>query len=221
MPIRLPDDVKFGKGNPMETSKSFLGVKKNGKNYRRETDTMDTFFDSSWYFLRFTDSKNQKKLFDSKKANYWMPVDFYTGGAEHACMHLIYARFFTKVLRDFGFIEKEINEPFKRLFNQGMVHGEDGFVMSKSRGNVIDPLTMTEKYGADTLRLFLVSIASPDSDFVWSQEGIEGMHKFIRKLFEYFSNVKVRKSNSRIESKIHSVLKSVTEEIEKQNEFKI
>ncbi len=214
LPIKLPNDIKFGKGNPLETSKSFLNVKKNGKNYRRETDTMDTFFDSSWYFMRFTDAKNQKKLFDSKKANYWMPVDFYTGGAEHACMHLIYARFFTKVLRDFGFVGKEINEPFKRLFNQGMVHGEDGFVMSKSRGNVIDPLTMTVKYGADTLRLFLISIASPESDFAWSQEGIEGTHKFANKIYDYLSNAKIGKSDARVESKIHSVLKSVTDEIE-------
>src|SRR3989344_326602 len=155
----------------METSKKFKNVKKGNKIYRRETDTMDTFFDSSWYFLRFTDSKNSKKMFERKKADYWMPVDFYTGGAEHACMHLIYARFFTKVMRDFGMVGKNLNEPFKRLFNQGMIHGEDGFVMSKSRGNVVDPMEMAEKYGADTLRAFLVSIASPDSDFSWDSAG--------------------------------------------------
>ncbi|MBI2043598.1 leucine--tRNA ligase [Candidatus Pacearchaeota archaeon] len=214
LPVKLPNDVKFGKGNPLETSKIFLTVKKNGKIYRRETDTMDTFFDSSWYFLRFIDSKNQGKMFDMKKADYWMPVDFYTGGAEHACMHLIYARFFTKVLRDLNLVGKKLNEPFKRLFNQGMVHAEDGFVMSKSKGNVIDPMEMAEKYGADTLRLFLVSIASPDSDFSWNQEGIEGMHRFVRKLFEYFSKVKTGKSNPRTENKIHGTIKNVTEEIE-------
>src|SRR3989304_4111123 len=145
----------------METSKKFGNVKKGNKIYRRETDTMDTFFDSSWYFLRFTDSKNNKKPFDSKNAKYWMPVDFYTGGAEHACMHLIYARFFTKVLRDFGLVNKNLNEPFKRLFNQGMVH-KDGFVMSKSKGNVVLPEEVSDKYGIDTARLFLMSIASPD-----------------------------------------------------------
>ena len=214
LPVKLPNDVKFGKGNPLETSKSFLNVKKNGKNYRRETDTMDTFFDSSWYFLRFTDSKNKKKMFDKKNSDYWMPVDFYTGGAEHACMHLIYARFFTKVLRDLGFVGKNLNEPFKRLLNQGMVHGEDGFVMSKSRGNVVDPLSSIEKYGADTLRLFLVSIASPESDFSWNSEGIEGMHKFLNKLFEYFSDVKTGKSHQRVESKINKAIMEISKDVE-------
>ena len=214
LPIKLPNDVKFGKGNPMKTSKSFMNVKKNGKNYRRETDTMDTFFDSSWYFLKFTDSKNKKKMFDKKNSDYWMPVDFYTGGAEHACMHLIYARFFTKVLRDLGFVGKNLNEPFKRLLNQGMVHGEDGFVMSKSRGNVVDPLSSIEKYGADTLRLFLVSIASPESDFSWNSEGVEGMHKFLNKLFEYFSYVKTGKSNARVESKINKAIMEISKDVE-------
>ncbi len=214
LPVKLPEKVEFGKGNPLETSKSFLNVKLNGKSYRRETDTMDTFFDSSWYFLRFIDSKNSKKMFDKKKADYWMPVDFYTGGVEHACMHLIYARFFTKVLRDWGFIDKNINEPFKRLFNQGMVHGEDGFVMSKSRGNVIDPLDVAKKYSADSLRLFSVSVASPDSDFTWNPIGLERMHKFLIKSFDYFSKVKIGKSDERIESKIHKTIKEITEDIE-------
>ncbi|MCH7902792.1 class I tRNA ligase family protein, partial [archaeon] len=214
LPVKLPDDVKFGKGNPLKTSKSFAIFRKNGKVYRRETDTMDTFFDSSWYFLRFIDSKNNKKIFDSKKVNYWMPVDFYTGGAEHACMHLIYARFFTKLLRDFGIIDKNLNEPFKRLFNQGMVHGEDGFVMSKSRGNVIDPLDMAEKYSVDSLRMFLVSVASPNNDFVWNTIGLESIHKFLIKVLNYFSKVKIGKSDRKIQNKINKTIKEVTEEIE-------
>ncbi len=214
LPVKLPDKVEFGKGNPLETSKSFLNIKQNGKNYRREIDTMDTFFDSSWYFLRFIDSKNSKKIFDKKKVDYWMPVDFYTGGVEHACMHLIYARFFTKVLRDWGFIDKNISEPFKRLFNQGMVHGEDGFVMAKSRGNVIDPLDTTKKYGADSLRLFLVSIASPDSDFIWNSTGLERMHKFLTKSFNYISNAKIGKSDKRVESKVNKTIKEITRDIE-------
>jgi len=214
LPVKLPEEVKFGIGNPLETNSKFLNAKcpKCGKKGRRETDTMDTFFDSSWYFLRFTDSKNKKKLFDSKNANYWMPVDFYTGGAEHACMHLIYARFFTKVFRDFGMIK--IDEPFKRLFNQGMVHGEDGFVMSKSRGNVIDPLTMADKYGADTLRIFLVSMGSPDSDFSWKSAGIEGTNKFVNKLAEYLSKIKIGKSDAKIQSKINKAIKEITLDIE-------
>ena len=214
LPVKLPNDVKFGKGNPLKTSKSFATLKKNGKIYRRETDTMDTFFDSSWYFLRFIDSKNNKKIFDSKKINHWMPVDFYTGGAEHACMHLIYARFLTKLLRGFGIIDKNLNEPFKKLFNQGMVHGEDGFVMSKSRGNVIDPLDMAEKYSVDSLRMFLVSVASPNNDFVWNTMGLESTHKFLIKILNYFSKVKIGKSDKKIQNKINKTIKEVTEEIE-------
>ncbi len=214
LPVKLPDDVKFGKGNPMETSKIFVNIKKNGQNYRRETDTMDTFFDSSWYFLRFTDSQNSKKMFESKKAEYWMPVDFYTGGAEHACMHLIYARFFTKVMRDLGLVNKKMNEPFKRLFNQGMIHGEDGFVMSKSRGNVVYLEEISDTHGVDTARLFLMSIASPDKDTEWSKGGVDGMHKFLDKTYSHLSKIKFGKSNGKTKHKIHKTLKSVTFEIE-------
>lgn len=214
LPVKLPDDIKFGKGNPLKTSKSFKTLKKNGKIYTRETDTMDTFFDSSWYFFRFIDPKNNKKLFDSKKIDFWMPVDFYTGGAEHACMHLIYARFFTKVLRDFDLIKKDFNEPFKRLFNQGMVHGGDGYVMAKSRGNVIDPLDMVKKYGADSLRMFLVSMASPDNDFTWNTTGLESIHKFLIKVNDYFKDIKIGKSSKKIESKLNKTLKESTEDIE-------
>ena len=168
LPIKLPERVVFGKGNPLETNKKFLEVKcpSCGKKARRETDTMDTFFDSSWYYLRYCDSGNKKLPFDKKKVNYWMTVDQYIGGAEHACLHLIYARFFTKALRDLGFFgSEEFDEPFSSLFNQGLIHGEDGNKMSKSLGNVIDPLVITKKYGADSLRLFLVSVASQDKDF--------------------------------------------------------
>ena len=213
LPVKLPEDIKFGRGNPLETSKSFMNAKKNGKNYRRETDTMDTFFDSSWYFLRFTDSQNAKKMFDIKKSDYWMPVDFYTGGAEHACMHLIYARFFTKVMRDMGLVGKNLNEPFKRLFNQGMVHKE-GFVMSKSRGNVVSPEEVSDKYGIDTARIFLMSIASPEKDTEWSDEGIDGSLRFINKIFGFFSNAKIGKSDGKVQNKINKSIRDITEEIE-------
>ncbi len=214
LPVLLPEKVKFGEGNPLATNKDFIETtcpKCKGK-ARRETDTMDTFFDSSWYFLRYCDPKNNEIPFDKNKVKYWMPVDQYIGGAEHACMHLIYARFFTKALRDLGFLD--FDEPFKRLFNQGMLHGEDGFVMSKSRGNVVLPEEVSKKYGIDTARLFLVSVASPDKDVQWSENGIEGSLKFIKKLFNYFENIKLSKSSERVESKLNKTIKEVTEDID-------
>ena len=214
LPVLLPEKVSFGKGNPLETNKKFLEAKcpKCGKKGRRETDTMDTFFDSSWYYLRYCDPKNGKQPFDPKKIKYWMPVDQYIGGAEHATMHLIYARFFTKALRDMGFIG--FDEPFRKLFNQGMLHGPDGFVMSKSRGNVVLPEEISSKYGIDTARLFLVSIASPDKDIQWSDQGVEGSHRFIRKIMEHFMDLKKGKTDARIESKINKTIKEVTDNIE-------
>src|SRR3989344_4268780 len=149
LPVLLPEKVKFGEGNPLMTNKRFLETKcpKCKGKARRETDTMDTFFDSGWYFLRFCDPHNNKEPFRKDKIKYWMPVDQYIGGAEHACMHLIYARFFTKALRDLGFVK--FGEPFTKLFNQGMLHGNDGAVMSKSKGNVIPPGVVSKKYGID------------------------------------------------------------------------
>ncbi len=214
LPVLLPEKAEFGKGNPLEINKKFIETNcyKCGGKARRETDTMDTFFDSSWYFLRFTDALNKKEPFDKKKAEYWMPVDFYIGGAEHACMHLIYARFFTKALRDLGF--SNISEPFNRLFNQGMIHGEDGFVMSKSRGNAVDPADVFSKYGADSLRMFLVSMSSPDKDSVWSSTGVESSSKFLKKVYSYVKNSKIGKTSRKVESKLHQTIKIVSEEIE-------
>ncbi|MBI2632756.1 leucine--tRNA ligase [Candidatus Pacearchaeota archaeon] len=214
LPVLLPEKVKFGEGNPLASCKEFVETrcpKCKGK-ARRETDTMDTFFDSSWYYLRFTDALNTKEPFNKKKAEYWMPVDFYTGGAEHACMHLIYARFFSKFMRDIGYVKYD--EPFPRLFNQGMVHGEDGAVMSKSRGNVIDPLEISKKYGTDALRLFLVSMTSPDKDFAWSSAGIESSFNFVMKLVKYSENVKLGKSSKKLEHKANTAIREVTNNIE-------
>ncbi|MEK6909010.1 MAG: leucine--tRNA ligase [Nanoarchaeota archaeon] len=217
LPVLLPDKVTFGKGNPLLTNEKFVKTKcpKCGNVARRETDTMDTFFDSSWYYLRFTDSKNDKLPLSVDNISYWMPVDFYSGGAEHACMHLIYARFFTKALRDMGYLN--INEPFPRLFNQGMLHGEDGFVMSKSRGNGVDPLDMTKKYGSDTLRLFLMSVASPDKDFSWSSTGIESMYRFIQRVWNYTHNIKFGKSSPRIQHKINKSIIEIGDDIKDIN----
>jgi leucyl-tRNA synthetase len=217
LPVVLPENIKFkSEKNPLVGYKPFEETKCpkcNGKG-RRETDTMDTFYDSSWYFLRYCDSKNKNKIFDKGKTDYWMPVDFYTGGAEHACLHLIYARFFTKFFRDNGLIDKKTGEPFMKLFNQGMVHAEDGRKMSKSLGNVVDPSDMVEKYGADTLRIFLVSVASPDSDFSWDSRGMEGMHKFVKKVYDYFDKFKAGKTSPILESRINKTILEFTEDIE-------
>jgi leucyl-tRNA synthetase len=141
-----------------------------------------------------------------------LPVDQYIGGAEHACMHLIYARFFTKALRDLGFIK--FDEPFIKLFNQGMLHGEDGNKMSKSLGNVINPVEIVEKYGTDALRLALMSFASPNSDTNWDEKVLIGSLKFVNKVFDYFDNVKIGKTDARIESKLNKIIKEVTNQIE-------
>ena len=214
LPVVLPKNVKFGKGNPLATNAKFVNVRcpKCRGNARRETDTMDTFFDSSWYFLRFADNKNKKEPFDKNKVKYWLPVDQYIGGAEHAVMHLMYARFFVKFLRDSDFVK--IDEPFTKLFNQGMLHGADGRKMSKSFGNIINPIEMIEKYGADSLRLNLMSLASPDKDSNWSDKGMESSYKFINKVFEYFNKIKIGKSNLKTESNINKTIKEITSDID-------
>ena len=214
LPILLPEKVEFGKGNPLATSKEFVNTlcpRCKGK-AKRETDTMDTFFDSSWYYLRYCDSKNAKEAFDKKKAGYWMPVDQYIGGAEHACMHLIYARFFTKALRDLGLVK--FDEPFTRLFNQGMLHGPDGEKMSKSKGNVVLPEEVSKKYGMDSARIFLMSQASPDKDTQWNENGIEGSSKIVNKIINFFEKTKAGKSSPKIESKTNKAVKEISEDIE-------
>ena len=215
LPILLPEKVNFGKGNPLTTNKKFLEAKcpKCKGKAKRETDTMDTFFDSSWYFLRYLDPKNNKKAFDGKKVKYWMPVDQYIGGAEHATMHLIYARFFIKALRDLGYVE--FDEPFSNLFNQGMLHAKDGRKMSKSFGNVINPLEFIEKYSADSLRLSLMSFASPDSDTNWDEKVLMSSFKFLEKIYRYFMSFKSEKVDGIIEHKLNKTIKEVKENIEK------
>ena len=214
LPIELPKKVKFGKGNPLETADKWINVKcpKCKGKAKRETDTMDTFVNSSWYFLRYTDPKNDKTIFDKKKANYWAPIDQYIGGPEHITMHLIYIRFYTKFLRDLGLLN--FDEPALKYFTQGIVKGKDGEKMSKSRGNIIEPLDMINKYGADSLRLYLVSNSSPDSDFDWNDKGMLGVFKFINKIYNYFEKFRPGKINSRIESKLNKNILEVTKDIE-------
>jgi len=217
LPVVLPHDVKFGDGNPLETNEAWLSVdcpKCSGKG-RRESDTMDTFANSSWYFMRYCDSKNDKKIFDPKKVKYWCPVDTYVGGAEHACMHLIYSRFYTKFLRDLGLID--FDEPAKRLFHQGMLGGEGGVKMSKSKPETcVLPEDVSNKYGMDTARFFLSSLASPDKNIDWSEKGIVGSSRFIKKIFDFFdenfagSKSQVAGSDSdELLSKLNKTIKNV------------
>jgi leucyl-tRNA synthetase len=186
LPVLLPLDVKItGKGrSPLENVPEFMNVKcpRCGGDARRESDTMDTFVDSSWYFYRYCDAHNPKAPFDSSKIAYWFPIDQYIGGVEHAILHLIYSRFFTKVMRDLGLITND--EPAARLFTQGMVC-KDGKAMSKSLGNIVGTNEMVENYGADTGRLFVLFAAPPERDLDWQDSGVDGMYRFLGRLFRF------------------------------------
>ena len=185
LPVELPTNVKItGEGgSPLAKVDDFVNCvcPKCGEKARRETDTMATFFDSSWYFLRFCSAHNNKEIFDVKEAKYWMPVDQYIGGIEHAILHLLYSRFFTKFLKDLGLVD--VPEPFDRLLTQGMVL-KDGEVMSKSRGNTVDPDEVLSKYGADTLRLFILFAAPPEDQLEWNSDGLEGCWKYLNRVYQ-------------------------------------
>ena len=184
LPVELPEDVQFtGEGgSPLSRSESFSRVAcpACGQDARRETDTMATFFDSSWYYLRYISPWDDRQVFDSAQAAYWMPVDQYIGGIEHAILHLLYSRFFTKFLKDLGLVN--VDEPFDRLLTQGMVL-KDGEVMSKSRGNTVDPDAVIAKYGADTLRLFILFAAPPEDQLEWNDNAIDGSWKFLSRVW--------------------------------------
>jgi len=214
LPVKLPKNVKFtGKGNPLETSKEFVNTKcpKCKGKAKRETDTMDTFVDSSWYFLRYCSPKEDKLPFDKKSVNYWMPVDQYIGGIEHAIMHLLYARFFTKALKDLGL--HKIDEPFSKLLTQGMVI-KDGAKMSKSLGNVVDPKEITEKFGPDTARLFILFAASPEKELDWSDKGVNGAYRFLNRIYSLYEKVDKIKADKRVSNKIHRIIKNVDENMD-------
>jgi len=176
---------------------------------------MATFFDSSWYFLRFCSPKFDKEPFSREEAKYWMPVDQYIGGIEHAILHLLYSRFFTKFFKDLTMID--FDEPFKKLLTQGMVL-KDGEVMSKSRGNIVDPDSIIKKYGADTLRLYILFAAPPEVEMEWSERGIEGAFRFLNRvwrLLEYLKHEPKKKSAApELEKKMHSTIKEVTQDLE-------
>lgn len=183
LPVLLPEDIDLAAGETLATHESFINTTcpKCGAPAKRETDTMDTFTCSSWYYMRYTDPHNSELPFDPAKANYWMPIDQYIGGIEHAILHLLYSRFFTKVLRDEGMLD--FDEPFTNLLCQGMVLDENGEVMSKSKGNVVSPEEMIAVYGADAVRAAVLFMGPPDKEKLWNEDGLAGMYKFLNRLW--------------------------------------
>jgi len=229
LPVELPLDVKLTgeEGSPLERHEGFVKTacpKCHGP-ARRETDTMDTFVDSSWYFFRYCSPKESDLPFRPEAAKTWLPVDLYIGGVEHAILHLIYARFFTKVLRDLGLTS--VSEPFPHYLAQGMVT-KDGSAMSKSKGNIVDPDDILNKYGADTLRLFILFASPPDKEFAWAEEGLEGCYRFLVRLWAIVhENIDLFAAPagdpaarsaagdvpSRVVRKTHQTIRKVTEDI--------
>ena len=232
LPVLLPKDVDFsvvGK-SPITTSKTFAETTcpHCGGKARRETDTMDTFVCSSWYYLRYSDPKNSNLPFEKDKVNKWLPVDQYVGGIEHAILHLLYSRFFTKALRDLGLLD--FDEPFKNLLTQGMVL-KDGSKMSKSKGNTVDPDEIFENYGADTARLFILSDSPPARDFDWSDAGVEGCYKFLNRVWrliasnaadislDYKLEFPLAKDNDDMVRNVHIAMKGITNDIANDFQF--
>ncbi len=226
LPVTLPDDIELtGEGNPLQTHPTWKYTKcpKCGGDAQRETDTMDTFFQSSWYFLRYTTDPSmwEEKAFDKKSSDYWMSVDQYVGGIEHAILHLLYSRFFTKVLRDMGL--QKSSEPFKNLLTQGMVL-KDGSKMSKSKGNTVDPDEIISRYGADTARLFILFAAPPTKELEWNDSAVEGAFKFIKRFATREEMAKECKEIPKIDHTKLSKLskyarKKVYEALKKSNEI--
>ena len=190
LPVMLPEDIDLAAGETLATHEGFVNCACPvcGRPARRETDTMDTFTCSSWYYMRYTDPHNQSAPFDPATANAWMPVDQYIGGIEHAILHLLYSRFFTKVLRDMGMLD--FDEPFSNLLCQGMVLDEHGDVMSKSKGNVIAPEDMIASYGADAVRAYILFMAPPDKELLWNEDGLAGLSKFLNRAWRIVFDLK-------------------------------
>ena len=234
LPVRLPEDVSFTAGakSPLATSEEFVHCKcpKCGADATRETDTMDTFLCSSWYYLRYTDAHNDKMPFDKELNNYWGPVDQYIGGIEHAILHLLYSRFFVKVLRDAGLVDYD--EPFSNLLTQGMVI-KDGAKMSKSLGNVVSPEEILSKYGADTARLFILFAAPPERELEWSDQGVEGSFRFLNRIWRIvqafeavlaqkvteYDHSNLNEADKDLRRVLHSSIKKVTNDIDTRFNF--
>ena len=221
MPVELPRLEENSTPNPLSQNQDFINI---GKNLSRESDTFDTFMDSSWYYARFTSADNDKQIFD-ENTKYWLPVDLYIGGIEHAILHLLYSRFFHKALRDIGMVDGD--EPFKKLLTQGMVL-KDGAKMSKSKGNTVDPQQFINKYGADTVRLYIMFTSPPEQSLEWSESSVEGASRFLKRIWNLVSNrknIKLKeklnftKDQLELRRKSHSTLKKVENDYESRFSF--
>ncbi len=221
MPIQLPELKDSARPIPLSQNQNFINLSTNQK---RETDTFDTFMDSSWYYARFTSADNDEDIFDSR-TNYWLPVDLYIGGIEHAILHLLYSRFFHKAMRDLNLVEG--NEPFKKLLTQGMVL-KDGSKMSKSKGNTVDPQQYIDKYGADTVRLYMMFTSPPEQSLEWSESSVEGASRFLKRIWKlaserkyegYDDTFKFSKEELELRRKSHSTLKKVSNDYENRFAF--
>ena len=228
LPVVLPKEVKFsGVKSPLSEMKDFINVSYKGNDYTRETDTFDTFFESSWYYARFASFDNDEAMLD-ERAKYWLPVDQYVGGIEHAVLHLLYSRFFYRCLRDLNLVDG--SEPFENLLCQGMVL-KDGSKMSKSKGNVVDPNEVINKYGADALRLFVMFVAPPEQSFEWSDKGLQGAYRYIKRLWtmvnEHIESGVPAKQDfegsspeiNRLRQKTHKTLLKVKDDYERRHSF--
>jgi len=228
IPVILPTEVEFsGVKSPLSEMEEFTKVSYEGQDFSRETDTFDTFFESSWYYARFASFDNNEAMLD-ERAKYWLPVDQYVGGIEHAVLHLLYSRFFYRCLRDLGLVEG--SEPFKNLLCQGMVL-KDGSKMSKSKGNVVDPNEVIEKYGADSLRLFVLFVAPPDQSFEWSDRGLQGSYRYLNRLWNLteehinlglLKNLAFKGSTTEVKdlrSKTHETLNKVKDDYSRRHAF--
>jgi len=226
LPVLLPTDAEFKPDgvSPLTRHEGFLNTTcpKCGGPARRETDTLDTFVDSSWYFLRYLSPKHDGAPWDKENGKEWMPVHQYTGGIEHACMHLLYARFFVKACADLGIVPAHVREPFTRLFNQGMILGEDGEKMSKSRGNVIDPDALVDSIGADAVRLFLVFIGPWEAGGPWNSRGVEGVTRFLQRVWTVCNDGERKggapldeASATALRRAVHKTIKSVTNDYDR------
>jgi len=224
LPVMLPLDIEITGtgGSPLRRAPEFLRAScpRCGGEAERETDTMDTFVDSSWYFYRYCDPSNDQRPFDPEKIAYWFQIDQYIGGVEHAILHLIYSRFFTKVMRDLGLVSH--NEPVRRLFTQGMVI-RDGAKMSKNKGNVVEPETIADRYGADTTRLFSLFAAPPEKDLDWTDSGVEGMYRFLGRLFRLVTRERSAgadgSADRQVRRKLHQTIHRVSEDFETRWHF--
>ena len=228
LPVELPEDVEMdGVQSPIKADPEWAKTEHNGQPAFRETDTFDTFMESSWYYARYCSATNNDQMLD-EEANYWLPVDQYIGGIEHAILHLLYARFFHKLLRDAGLVDSD--EPFKRLLCQGMVN-KDGSKMSKSKGNTVDPQEMIEQYGADTVRLFMMFTAPPEQTLEWNDQGVEGAHRFMKRLWKAvhshtqsgdvpaLDTANLTKEQQDLRRKTHETIQKVTDDMGRRQTF--